>query len=69
MHGRKFDVIDVILREIASSKNDQVKRINYAPYIMALILRKIDYHGGLGSPHIPADVRAQFQQREQRDDT
>nr|ADB85404.1 putative retrotransposon protein [Phyllostachys edulis] len=51
MNERKFDVVDVIIRGIASSKNDRVKRIYYAPYIMALILSKIEYHGELGSPH------------------
>lgn len=43
MCGRRFDVVDVILKGIVSSKNDRVKRIYYAPYIMALILKKIEY--------------------------
>ena len=51
MEGTKFDVVDVILKGIASSKNDRVKRIYYAPYIMALIMRKMEYRGGLGSAH------------------
>nr|ADB85265.1 putative retrotransposon protein [Phyllostachys edulis] len=51
MCGRRFDIVDVILRGIVSSKNDRVKMIYYAPYIMVLILKKIEYQGGLGSPH------------------
>ena len=51
MEGTKFDVVDVILQGIASSKNDRVKRIYYAPYIMALIMKKMEYRGGLGTAH------------------
>ena len=51
MKGTKFDVVDVILEGIVSSKNDRIKKIYYAPYIMALIMKKIEYHGGLGSVH------------------
>ncbi|MGL6083497.1 MAG: hypothetical protein ACRC4N_13955 [Gammaproteobacteria bacterium] len=51
MRGVKFDVVDVILQGIVSSKNDRVKRIYYAPYIMALISQKITFRGGLGSVH------------------
>ena len=51
MKGIKFDVVDVILQGIVSSKNDRVKSIYYAPYIMTLIMSKIEYRGGLGSAH------------------
>lgn len=52
-----FDMVEVIIRGIANSKNDRVKRIYHAPYIMALILSKFEYHGGLGSPHKPYKPR------------
>lgn len=57
MEGVRFDVVDVILNGIASSKNDRVKRIYYAPYIMALIVQKMAYRGGLGSAHKPYKPR------------
>nr|CCI55374.1 PH01B035L11.19 [Phyllostachys edulis] len=70
MNGRKFDVVEVILRGIVNSKNNRVKRIYHAPYIMALILSKFEYHGGLGSPYKPYKPREgpPIQRGEQEED-
>ena len=46
MNGREFDVIDLIIKEIGAFKNDRIKRIYFAPYIMALIMRKIQFRDG-----------------------
>ena len=43
MDGTRFDVMDLIIREIATSKGDKTKSIYFAPYIMKLILSKIDF--------------------------
>ena len=68
VEGVKFDVVDVILQGIASSKNDRVKRIYYAPYIMALIIRKIEFRGGLGSVHKPYKPRDAIAPRQVTED-
>ena len=57
LEGKKFDVIDVIIRGIVSSKNDRIKRIYHAPYIMALIVRQTGFRGGLGTAHKPYKPR------------
>lgn len=43
MDDTRFDVMDLIIREIATSKGDKTKSIYFAPYIMKLIQSKIDF--------------------------
>ena len=51
MDGTKFDVMDLIIREIATSKGDKTRTIYFAPYIMKLIKRMTPFDLPLDVEH------------------
>ena len=51
MQGKKFDVMHLILTELAACKGDLGKRMYFAPYIMQLIHKVDHFTGPLPFPH------------------